>query len=349
MPSDAQVHRDPAVDAAFRALSGSIEDFRSAVARTVDEIRTELRDDGGATGSELGASSLGPLARGRIDPERWSSVLAPPAELDPGAVWHLRAALHALEQVEDGGVDAFLVDVEPGGSLEAAVGAGLARLGRAFGAARTAELIRVGRFRFENHAGLADHFPPQMWNRAERTIAPPMIARVTGADLRAGALAAFVDGAQKILLLVEGPTPPAPMVRLVTPGVLVVQTEDPNAVQRLGDFDGPAVAALFPSGSGAALFVHDPTAGDSAAERMSVDRLPDPTELRPVGSWTVAQQREELEQLQALGAAHGTAAVPMGAAAGNVAGAGPAEVAPADRLASWLLRQANLKELNGGA
>ncbi|HKK08494.1 MAG TPA: hypothetical protein VKA44_06385 [Gemmatimonadota bacterium] len=317
------------------------------MARTVDEIRQELRagrEGAPVADSERGA--LGPLAAGRIDPGRWAAVLEPPRALDGGATWHLNAALHALEQVEDAGLDAFLVEVEAGGSLEAGVGVGLARLGRAFGAARTAELIRSKRFRFEDHAGLADHFPPRMWNRAERSIAPPLIARVAGADLRAGGLATFVDGAQKVLLLIEGPTPPAPLVRLVTPGVLVIQTEDPEAIQRIGDFEGPAVAALLPRGSGAALFVHDPMGGDSPAARTTFDRLPDAGPLRPVGSWTVTQQAEELGQLESLAAPLGTSEAP--AKGGMEDGRGADAVQPADRLAAWLLRQSNLKGLDGG-
>lgn len=353
MPSDegqernrGLLDRDVRVDRALRAVAGAVDAFHSAVSRTVDEVRSELASRSGPSESRRRrAAELGPLAAGRIDPERWSALLTEPEALDPELADQLREALRVLEAIEDSGVDAFVVRVEAGERLDEVVGAALGRLGRAFGAARTAELIRTGRFREDVHGELVDGFAPERWNRAERSVAPPLVVRVSGAQLRPAGLAGLVDGTQKLVLLVDGAAPPAPLVRLVTPGVLVIQTEDPAGLERIAAFDGPAVAALFPSGSGAARFLHDPAAGTTPAARLSVEALPEPAAIRPVGAWTVAQQSEELAQLRALGAASGT---PAGEPSGDGVGASEEDaVQPADRLAAWLLRQANLRDLNG--
>ena len=46
MPSDTRRDRDVALDGALRAVGGALESFRSAVARTVDELRSELAERG---------------------------------------------------------------------------------------------------------------------------------------------------------------------------------------------------------------------------------------------------------------------------------------------------------------
>jgi len=297
MPSDERLDR------ALRAVGDEIEAFRSAVARALDELRARLESRTEAAGSERWADALGPMARGRIDAERFAGLVAEPEVLDPTSAALVEEARDVLEELEDAGPSAFVRRVEPGADLRDGVAGGLSGLGRAFGAARTVELARTGSFRGELHGGFLDGFPPTMWNRAERTMAPPLVVRVRGADLRPGALASYLDGAQKLVLDVEGPAPPASLVRLITPGVLVLQTDDPGALERLAAFDGPAVAALFDRGGQTASFRHDPEAGPGLGGRLAVERTPEPRALRPVGAITVDQQREELEQLAALAGA----------------------------------------------
>lgn len=347
MPSDERLSLTAAAGershAALAALEAPVEAFRSAVGRSVDEVRARLAAGSRPSGAEGAAGRLGPLARGRIDTERFAALLAGAEVLEPEALAAMRSALEVLAELDASGEELFARRMAPGDDLRDAVDAALARLGRAFGAARTAELARTGRRDAAPAEGWLEAFPPTMWNRGERRIAPPLVLEVPGAALRPAALADVLDGAQKIALVVEGSAPPAPLVRLVTPGVLVLQTEDPSELSLLAEHEGPGVAAVYPEGSGAAAFLHDPAAGDGLADRLAVRELPPAEALRPVGTVTAFRQAEELRQLAAL-AAVGPAAGPSG----NGRGPGAAEEAdgePADRLAAWLLRQASLPEL----
>lgn len=331
MPSDDRTNR------ALEAVSGPARAFRSAVARSVDEVRGLLRDRR-AAGATAGADELGAFAAGRIDAERFEALSSGSSPLEPAAAARMERALDVLARVDAEGDDVFRLEVEEGGDVRAAVAAGLARAGRAFGAARCVELARTGRYRPEVHDGYTEAFPPWRWNRGEREMAPPLVVRLAGADLRAGALADLLDGGQKLVLVAEGRVAPAPLVRLVTPGVLVIQADVPEELDRLSGFDGPGVALYAEASAGAARFVHDPEAGDAPARRLTVGDLPEDGALRPLGSLTARQQAEELEQLVALA----TPAAARGAPSANGAGEGADDVEPADRLAAWLLRQADL-------
>jgi hypothetical protein len=338
MPSEQRV------DLVLSALQGSLEGFRSAVARAVDEVRAELERRRQPAGAAPDAQALGALASRIMDPERFAGLFAEDSLLDPEAYALLERAHEALASLDAADDRMFVESVLAGGSLREAVDAGLGRLGIAFGAARAAELAREGRYRTDAHAEHLSHFPPASWNRAERGLAPPLVVPTPGVALRAGALAEFLDGAQKLVLVIEGTAPPASLVRLITPGVLVLQTEDPEALHRLSDFEGPAVAALFPEGSGSARFTHDPSVGSCLAERMAVEELPEVSDLRPVGAISAAQQAEELAQLASL-ARPGAPAAAVPSTNGHSASGGGDAARPADRLAAWLLRQANLRDL----
>ncbi len=119
--------------------------------------------------------------------------------------------------------------------------------------------MRGGRYRPAEHDSLLDAAEFRAWNKAERRFAPPLVVEVDGADLHAGALLDFADGREKIVLVVRGAMPPAPLVRCITPGTFVLQTVDGTRPRPLAAFDGPAIAALVPEG--AAVFLHDPGAG----------------------------------------------------------------------------------------
>lgn len=340
----------PSDDRAERAAEAVAEDraaFRSAVAGAVDEVGALLESRRSPAGAGTGDPSLGPLAEGRIDSDRFASLFEEEESLDPDSLDALDRAHEVLADVHRAGEEAYRVEVEGGDDLRDAVRAALARLGRAFGAARVVDLVRSGRYREGDHAGYLEGFPHDMWNAEERRIAPPLVVRLRGRDLRPGGLAEFLDGSQKVVLLVEGDdAPPASLVRLITPGTLVLQAADPDVLSAVADQDGPAAAALFPSASDAvARFVHDPGAEGGPAGRLTASHLPDEAELRPVGSMTRGQQAEELRQLAALTLAG--AARPPSDNGGRQEEEGGGDAEPADRLAGWLLRQSGLDDLEG--
>lgn len=340
MPSDDRSVR------ALEALAGDRDAFRSAVARTVDEVGGMLERAGAREGGERSRRALGPMARGRIDPERFAGLLGEEEALDPKAAEQLERAREVLADVHGAGDDPYHVRLEEGGSLRDAVAEATARLGRAFGAARTVELARSGRWRPEDHGSYLEAFPFGMWNGHERAIAPPVVVELSGRDLWPAALCEYVDGSTKIVLIVEGAAPPAALVRLVTPGVTVVQTDDPDDLSALSDREGSAVAALFDGSAGAARFAHRPGPAAAADARFSLEDLPEEADVRPVGTMSRAQQIEELRQLQALArSTAGTRASENGA--GPDAAGEATEAEPADRLAGWLLRQSGLDQVEG--
>lgn len=188
----------------------------------------------------------------------------------------------------------------------------------------------------------AEGLPVRAWGRSERRMAPPLVVEVAGADLVPGGLAEFLDGGLEIVLVVGDPAPPAPLAGLVRPGIFVVQTTDPQELAPAASYDGPSVSALMPDG--AARFVHDPRAGGTYAERLTVSEVPDPEGLAPVGPITVFRQRQDLEHLTALGVGGPGARAEAAAPAAATDGAGPAAGgdSAADHLAGWLLQQAGI-------
>jgi hypothetical protein len=348
MPSD---NTDELARQALEALSGPRESFHSALVATLEQVRGLLDARAGSEEERTARATaeLGAFAAGRIDIERFSSLSDPGESLDEGSAAQVERAARTLESLIERGDQVFLARVERGGDLRDTVESALAEAGRAFGAARTAELARSGRYEAERHDGLVDHFPPHRWSRQELSVAPPLVVELSGQDLRTGGLASLLDGAQKIVLVVSGKAPPAALVRLITPGVFVMQADEPESLDRLAEVEGPAVVALL--SAEASRFIHYP-AVNGRAGRLSVQHLPDEEPKRALGSLSAFQQTEELRHLVALGDRAGGAAVEsvQGAAAAEAAvekAAGPAvEEAPADRLAAWILSQADLTGLD---
>lgn len=337
MPSEDRRER------AVEALENQTEGFRSAVARSVDEVRTLLESRAVGTPATRAGEELGAFAAGRIDEERFAGLFAGSEPLDPGSADRVRRAHDVLAGIDAGADDLLTVEVDGGGSLVGTVGRALASVGRAFGAARTVELARLGSFRPDLHEGFMDAFPFRMWNRAERSMAPPLVVGIDGSDVDTDGLAAFMDGGLDLVLVVDGDPPAAPLVRLITPGVAVVQSDDPADLAVLSGHDGPGIAMLVREGAErTARFVHDPTGGAFLPDRLRVDHLPAVDVLRPVGRASAWQVAEELRQLAELAAA---ASTPSAASRGRNGDGEPEDVEPADRLAAWLLRQANLGDL----
>ena len=319
---------------ALAAVAAARDDYRSALVGTADQLRGLLLAQAGSGDQSLSraSSELGNFAAGHIEVERFASLFQADRSLDEASRAHLERAAETLESLAAAGDGLFVVDVPAGGDLGESVRRALGESGRAFGAARTAELARTGRFKDEEHRRWIDRFPPDSWSDREREIAPPLVVRLRGEELRAGGLANLLDGSQKIVLIVEGKAPPAALVRCITPGVHVLQTSDPAALGRIADTDGPAIAALVPEA--AARFEHRPGETGSAGMRLTVEFIPSEESKRAVGRISAFQQNEELRQLHVLA---GARPATENGAAGLAAGSDGAT--DADVLAAWILRQ----------
>lgn len=335
---------DPRVELALRALAGPIERYRSAVAAAGEEVRGFLAAHRSAADAADAAVELGPFAAGRIDVQRFSRLLASSPALDAAALSEAEAALGVLRKAAARGAEAFHVRVEPGGRLRDRVEAARAEAGRVVEAARRVARAKSGAARPAGENGRRGRpLAFAEWTEGERRWTPPLVVELEGADLRAAELGELLDGGAKIVLVVRGECAPAPLVRLITPGTLVLQTADETGLDRIADAEGPAVAALVPEG--AARFLHDPAAGAEPWARLTIWGLPDGPPKRPVGGLSVRQQAEELEQLRALAARPTGAELEAAAAAGGAPAAAARAEDPVDRLAAWLLSQADLKDL----
>jgi hypothetical protein len=161
--------------------------------------------------------------------------------------------------------------------------------------------VKAGTYRAEVHEVALRSFPFRRWNRQERLLAPPLVVSVDGAALNAPPLAEYMDGGQKIALVIEGESAPAPLARLITPHLFVMQCESPAELARLASASGPGIAALVPPT--AARFVHDPVAA-----RLEVTHLRAEAPRTSVGGWSAWQQGEDLALLRELAAAETLAA-----------------------------------------
>lgn len=331
--------------------------YRAAVSIAAEQIAGWLDAHRARRGDAADAAlaSLGEFARGRIDGARFAALVGGPATMAPEHVAFAERAETVLHELLARGDAAFACDLPVGGDLRHAVHDALEEAGRAFGAALAFQAARTGAYDPEAHDACLDAFPFARWNRAERLIAPPLVVSLDGADLHADALAGFLDGQVKFVLVVRGPVTPAPLVRLVTPGTFVAQTTDEAELARAVAFDGPAVVAVVPET--AARFVHDPAAGRTLADRLRVTWLPTDAPRAAVGGRSAAQQREELAQLATLAdlappAAATAITTPRAAdaplpAAESVASPAADDDAAVGALAAWLLAQAGLPA--GGA
>lgn len=332
---------------AFEAIAPRAAAFSSALALTAAQLRDWIDEHGAPDGA------FGAFAIGRIDAGRLARVLAPPKPLDAAWGEPLERALRVLEELLGRGDDLFRVRVAAGGDLAAAVGHALADAGRAFGAARLAGLARSSHYRPEEHDLLVEGFPFGRWSTAERRLAPPLLIEVEGGDAVVAGLGAYLDGNQAFVLIVSGDSPPAPLARLVSPGVLVVQAgADDEAFARVSGVEGPAVMAIMPPS--APSFVHLPTTGRGPGG-IEVSKMPLQEPRRPVGSLSVFQQQQDLRLLAAMAAPNSAPVHLNGHSNGNAnsngngIGAVPDAVGStvdlAGALADWLLARVDLSDL----
>ena len=305
--------------------------YRSAVVAAHERANAMLAAGGGA---ERAALELGQFAGSRIDASRFAALGTPSGTLDAASRAQVEEAAAVLESLAAADESAFVVDVPAGIRIGLAAGRALSELGCAFGAAATLELARAGRFDTGAHANLIDGLEFRRWGKTERAAAPPLVLRVNGQDAHAGALSEFLDGSVHLVLVIDGPCAPAALVRLITPGTLVLQTADTTGVDAFSKFDGPAVMALVPSS--AACFIHDPHGGRSPWQRLRVWNRPASLPRKTIGGLSAAQQTEELLQLDALAERPSLES----AAVESLVPAGAGD--PTDRLASWLLDASGL-------
>ena len=209
MPSDARVVR------ALEMLAPAIARYRSAVARTSEELRGRLAT--GQTGVELRAAGLrhelGPFGADRLDADHLAAVLGDGGVLNAEALQRFRRASAVLDSLIDTGQDLFCVTVPAGGDLLASVSAQLAVIGRAFAAARLASAAVSGSASpgLEEETAL-DAFPFDRWSASERALTPALVVTIDGTDLNAHALAPLIDGTVKALLVIDGPCDPATLM-----------------------------------------------------------------------------------------------------------------------------------------
>jgi hypothetical protein len=330
MPSDDRITQ------ALAALTAAKEGFTSSVAMSAEEVRGILERAKGAEENPQVklAHELGPFAAGRIDLDRMAPFVSANSKLDGEKRDRVQKAFETLVALKKAGDSLFHGKVEVDGYLRGTLLAALARAGTAFGAARSVEWALHGIAAPEGVDDALESFPPNLWNRAEKGCAPPLVLEVEGADLKAASLGDLLEGSQKIVLVVNGPAAPAPLVRLITPGMTVIQSDDPLDLAALSATPGPGIAALMPEG--AAKFVHAP-GGKSLNERLTVSFLPEQEPKKALGSISVFQQAEELRQLRAL-----AASVQIPAAAEKETAPAGAEMDEAGQLAAWLIHQARV-------
>lgn len=322
---------DPRIPQLLELLARPIAAYRSQSAATRERLRVLLASDNGVDRTRL---ELGAFGANRIDVARFAE-LRHGVVLDALSRTRLERARQLLTEIEAAANDVlFTIDVAPGDSLRVAVARALARIGRAFGAAHIAGLVRSGRYEPERHDRLFDAFPFEWWNRVEREQAPPLVVSVDGADLHAGVLAELLDGSMRIILIVRSVCTPAPLAKLVTPGTLVMQTRDVTAIARVASFEGPAIAAII--SQDAAQFLHDPAGGRKLWQRLTIVSRPETLPKATLGGVSPRQQREELLTLEALAERPALPDAPVESLIPR------GEGDPADRLTAWLLTESGL-------
>jgi hypothetical protein len=330
MPSDLRIQ------AALDAVRPSIDAYRSTVVAARERVQSLLAIDT-SDGVSRARLELGSFGASRIDVSLFAE-LARGAALDSQSRDVLQRTCALLDEIIAAGDDAFVLDVAPGSSLIDDTADRLAVLGRAFGAVHVADSVRSGRFdaRYER---FLDRYSFEWWSRAERSVAPPLVISVNGAALHASGLADLLDGRVRLVLVIRGPSSPVPLVRLVTPGTLVLQTSDLVELARIRGCDAPVVAALV--GSEAASFIHDPRGGVALWQRLTITRRAPTSVTKTIGGFSPRQQADEIAQLDALAERPRLPDVTIGAASVTEAGD------PAERLAAWLLAEAGLSAKAG--
>ena len=311
MPSDDRL------TAALSFVAAERDAFRSALAATLEQVR------GFVTPHRDVASELGAFASGRIRFDRFQEIVEKDARPRKSAQATIRHAQQLLTATLSVGDSLHIAEVPENGDLYAVTQEALATAGRAFAAAYLIESIRTGRDEETREEVMLAPLPADRWTRAERDLAPPLVVRVHGNDLRVAGFEDLLQGNQKIVLIVDGPAPPAALVRLISPHVFVMQCQSMAELKKLSAVEGPAIAAAFTDD--VAVFAYNGT--------LAVESMPHAPPKRPTRTMTVFRQREDLELLTQFVAATTPATTPAPEAVNTN---------PGDKLAAWLLKQVEL-------
>jgi len=333
MPSDDRITQ------ALDALASARESYSSSVALSAEEVRGILDREQSVDETpqvKLG-HELGPFASGRIDLDRLTSFVSANSKLPEEKRKEIQRAYEVLTNLKKAGVSLFQAKLELDGYLRGSILAALGKAGAAFGAARSVEWALHDLPKPEFSEDVLESFTPAHWNRGEKGCAPPLVMEVEGQDLKVASLGEILEGTQKIILVVNGPAAPAPLVRLITPGVTVLQTDAPEDLEALSATSGPGVAALMPEGC--AKFIHA-AGGKTLHERLRVSFIPEKEPKKGLGTISAFQQTEELRQLASLAVSVQAPDVPR-ADAGEKQMEG-AEMDEAGQLAAWLIHQAKI-------
>ncbi len=332
---------DERVAAALSALRPRVAAFRFAVSGALERARSTLASESGPGQTR---NTLGDFGGRLIDPDRFAMIFSGTGPLDAVARAAVGRAADVLERLLCAGDEEFVVHVAAGTSLAAVIRGRLAMLGSVFAAAALIDLARRRTYDPAQYESLLDGHPFERWSAAARKFAPPLVVRVDGGDLDPFALAPLLDGWVRLILLVGEPSTAAPLARLVSPGVFVAQSGDMNVLERIADFDGPAVIAVMNGPE--ARFVHDPRAGSTMWQRIEVTHMPDFQPRKSLGVWSAWQQRDALSHLKALVE---QPALPANSVEALVPAGAGSSIDSAERLTAWLLDQSGLPAERGYA
>jgi len=313
---------------ALDAVRPRIDQFRAALTVTYEQVRGLLE---GTVDTETDRTeALGYFARGKVNSAKFDSFAPKKKRIAPEAEAPVRAARDILKSLLEEGDKLFVVDTVPGRGLGHQLSVKLAHIGRAFAAARVADLARNGAYKEEKHADTLAKFPYATWNSSERALAPALVVNVSGEDFKPSSIVPLLDTNMKIVFIVSGDAPAAALARVISPRVFVQQITGDADLKAFKAYKGIAVAAFLPDT--AVSFVHDPSAGSTTYERFVSITFPKEVRKRPIGGISPAQQAEDYTLLESL-------SVPP-----EIAGEAASD--PAGKLSAWLLSQTNLADLS---
>ncbi len=324
---------DPRVAAALIAVQPQIAQYRSAVAKTLDRARRMLAETSGPAHVSM---TLGAFAGGRIDPERFAMISAGAVPLDATEKAIATCIVKLLESILRAGDEQFIVHVPEGASVHDAVAECLATFGVAFSARALTELVRRHESGPSQYLTALESYGFARWTATERKVAPPLVVSIHGGVMDASDLAPFIDEGTRFIVVANDACPLAPLARLISPGTFVAQTDDLSLLERLPESSGPVVVALMVGKE--ARFVHDPRAGASTWQRLTVTRDPEGQSRKDAGSRSSWQQKDDLAHLRAL--AEEPSFATSAPATGTSVRTSATEAT--DRLTAWLVEQSTV-------
>ena len=313
---------------ALDAVRPRIEQFHAALTITAEQVRGLLSASNNTEADQN--ESLGYFAKGKVNMERFASFAPKAKRIETDAEAPIRAAQEVLKSLLAEGDDLFYVKGVEGRGLGHQLSVRLAHIGRAFAAARIVDLAKNGAYKEDKHAATLERFPYAVWNSSERALAPALVVEVSGEDFKPSAIVPLLDTNMKVVFLVKGDAPAAPLSRVISPRVFVQQETGNAELEAFKAYEGIAVAAFLPDT--AVSFIHDPSAGSTTYERFVSITFPNEVRKRAIGGISPAQQAEDYTLLESM-------SVPP-----EIAGEAPTD--PAGKLSAWLLSQTNLADLS---